>query len=871
MRDANRRDPPDVARAVDSRPWRRLLAAAACFVAGACGPDSPDSTNPPGVPGPPRSQSSVDAVPAAARPDRNVSAAAVAARVAGNAVPFRLPPLTEHAGGHPFAGTAVDVWVVVADESAPGRRSVIGPVTVTSDADGVATVGVPDVNSVIRWTARAGERWWRSGLEPPDAPTLAPGFGDRTLVRVVDHTGVGVAGVRVSLVAADGQVRSHVGDTPYLNFTDADGLVLVSRPGARLQRGGPPLPAPATVVQVELPIVPQVAAPLPPEGPGPFVLRLPPTGAVRVRVVGSGVEAGLADSAVVALNPLMEGSHATGFTPSASARVVDGVAEFPHVGVGVGVGLRFAASLTPGPKEVTTRVEFQGPAAPGRPIAIDLPLGGLRPVFAGRLLTEDGAPQARGFVTIYVAATSDASPWMPQASTTATTSDDGSFRATIDLAAERLSGAEITVEAAQVMRRRADAVAPGGTVNLGDIRPEARPLVVSGRVTDDAGKPVAGALMQVYASGGSLALPQRDLQAYTAEDGTFTIRGTPASPSPFDVRLGYHQSVMAAPVAFERGATDVTVRGARAGTAFVRIVLPKGLAEGAIWPEFEGEPTLAAYPPVRGRSRAAGMMFGNGTYSFERLTPGVGSIVVRAPGDDATAIARIDDVEITAAGRTDAGTIDLSKVVPVATVRVTDAAGKPAIDAGVWWTADRGDAFAQWQQIAADADGAARVPVLRPIRVLARRQGSRFAEARRVTGNATLRTEPAREIPVTVRLADGIELPAAPFRFQIALGRLDDDAPATSIPNPSDPRNNGRPPIQLAGGARSATVFVTEPGRWRAVLSLMHDRGGGANGATVPHQGENVVTVGEDGEPCEVVVRAEPGEIEALRVRILRE
>jgi len=472
---------------------------------------------------------------------------------------------------------------------------------------------------------------------------------------------------------------------------------------------------------------------------------------------------------------------------------------------------------------------------------------------------------------------------MPQTSASAAVGRDpgsaaGTFRTTIDLAAERLSGAEVTVHeylqpsgVREIARVRIGAVERGGTVDLGDLRPEALPLVVTGRVTDDLEKPVQGALVRVYAAGGKFPVPQRTLQATTADDGTFAIRGKFTAEGPYELHLSYHPQVLAAPVAFEPGAADVTIRGARSGSAFVRLVLPAGLAEGSIYPVFEGEPTLAAYPPMRGHSRAGGMLAGNGACLFERLTPGTGSIVVYAPGDDETSIARIDGVEITAGGRTDAGTLDLSKIVPVASVRVTDAAGNAVIDAGVWWTAADGGPFTEWRQVAADGAGVARVPVVRPVRVLARRQGSRFAEAKRVTSDVTLRTVPAKETRVAVRLADGIEFPASPCRFEITFQRLDDDTPPTGLPSLSDPRNYGRAAIQLRSGERSAAVFVTEPGRWRALLWLICDRGGSGGGSMIDRQGENLVVVGDDGSPREVVVRAEADAIEAVRARLMRE
>ncbi len=151
---------------------------------------------------------------------------------------------------------------------------------------------------------------------------------------------------------------------------------------------------------------------------------------------------------------------------------------------------------------------------------------------------------------------------------------------------------------------------------------------------------------------------------------------------------------------------------------------------------------------------------------FERLTAGTGSVLAFAPGDGsgeddsrdgAQPIARIDGVEVMSGARTDAGTMDLRDAVPTAVVRVTDAAGAPAPDAGVWWRPERATPPYWWRQIAADAQGTAVVPVLRPIRVLARRQGSRFAEARNVSGPVTLRTAPAREATVTLRWADDVK------------------------------------------------------------------------------------------------------------------
>jgi hypothetical protein len=157
------------------------------------------------------------------------------------------------------------------------------------------------------------------------------------------------------------------------------------------------------------------------------------------------------------------------------------------------------------------------------------------------------------------------------------------------------------------------------------------------------------------------------------------------------------------------------------------------------------------------------------------------------------------------------------------------------------------------------------------VQVLARRTGSAFAEARNVTNDVTLRTRPAKERSITVRLADGIEIPDAPFRLQASLQRMDDGAAPGDWPSPFDPRNYGRPPIAFPPGARSAVVRVTEPGRWRALLSLTLDRGGSSHGRSIAHQAENSVVLVEDASSAEIIVRVDADEIERVRAALATE
>lgn len=739
---------------------------------------------------------------------------------------------------------------------------VVGPLPAERATDGLVHVRLPAGATALRWWVRTGQQWLAVDAEQPPGAAPESVWGDRVLVRVLDAAGAPGVGIGVAVWTADGASRTESTAQP----TDRFGVALLPRPARGGRRGARELPADAHSIKVALPFVPPVTAPLPPDGPGPVVLRLPPTAAVEVRARSAEP---LPPDLVVALHPRVEGSHATGFANALTARIdADGVARFPRVGP----GLAFDATLSGAPDRVSTRTRLDGETRAGATLTGTIDAGGLRPAFTGRVLRAEGGPAPRVAVHVSVDRRSAGSPWNGSTFGSAATDAEGRFRSALDLDGRDLEGATLSASIGEVvvLRRRCTAVAPGGAVDLGDLvegrtaEGVALPVFAAGTLSDGDGAAVPGVLVQAWRRRGEAWRFAADLRAATADDGSFEIRGAPEEADAWEMRVAYDPRARTAdPVRFEPGETRIRLVARETGTVTLRVIAPARLPASS-WPEvvIEGQPAAGLDTTGLG---VHGMMMFTSTIQFTGLGPGDGRIVVRERGNPSRILKTIG-VRVDAGRTTDAGTLDLAAIVPLVTVRVLGADGKPAADGAVWWRPSKAERHALWTGIPCASDGTAVLPATSAVDVLARRTGSGYAEALSVTTDATLSPPAARDaVAVTATLAEGIDVPEAPFRLTATLSRIDGSGPLAAFGDASDPRNAGRSPVEFDRTTRRARFEVAEPGTYSATLTLWLDRVGSGSGQGFAPETPATVVVGEGREPREVVVRVTEEELAARR------
>jgi hypothetical protein len=770
------------------------------------------------------------------------------------AVAQRIPPVAPA-----VPPVRIEALVAVEDDADPAGVAIVGPIAVERTKAGDVLIPLAG-RRALRWWVRTPHEWLHGEATAARDATPASAWGDHVLVRVLDAAGRAASGVGVTVWRADSQSRSQGDAVP----TDALGVALLPRPALEGRRGAPAAEPVSFSVKVVLPFVPPVAVPLPADGAGPVVVRLPPAG--RVEVVVKSSDAARPEGRVV-LNADVAGSQQTGFADYATELVGDdGVARFAFVGL----GLRFTATLAPGEERVTTTASFDGPATAGATARVELPYGAPRPAFTGRLVRTDGAPAAKQFVQVAVARRSPASPWNESTVSGARSDEAGRFRVTLNLDAEAMTGANLSVTdgVRELLRRTCPPVVAGGTVDLGDVVLDAAPdgsavpVLVAGVVRDEEGRPVPEVLVQAWRRRGDSAEPVIDARATTSADGTFEIRAAPTDADAWDVRIAYHAaSRIATPATFEPGARGVVLVARRTGTVAVRVLLPPRLTDGS-GPEIvlEGE---AAEGHDEGL--ALPWMFGT-AYRFLGLGPGAGRIVARVPGDPSRVLRAID-VAVVAGQTVDAGTLDLRGAVPVLTVRVVGDDGKTVPDGGVWWRRSGARDYAPWTSAVCATDGAVVLSALTPIDVIARRTGSGSAVARGVTSDVTLKPPPRREpVVVDVVLAEGIEIPDAPWRLMIRLQIADGGGRFSEFGDPGDPRHADLLPVALSPASRRARFQVSEPGRYVASLVVLRDRGGGASsGRPVRPDPPATLEIGDDRGPRTLTLRVTAEQVAEAR------
>ncbi len=548
--------------------------------------------------------------------------------------------------------------------------------------------------------------------------------------------------------------------------------------------------------------------------------------------------------------------------------------------VGVGGRLRVTAS-DPAGRWAAASTVCDAPAVPGASARVELTVGAARPVVVGRLVTTTGEPLADEPIVARVVsgADADAQPWER---IEATTDAAGRFRIVVDAPPEGVTAV------LQLGRRRADVewasvvsgteataelpgLRAGVEIDVGDMVTAASAPLVSGRVLDAAGAPIAGAELRIRVARRWGTVPLRDVEgAVSAADGSFELRGV-CDENELAIDARARGAYLPEPVRVTLGATGVDLRLQPAGGIAGSVRIPPGMD---VW-------QVQVYVVRSETSRAAGgattvrrerVEFADPDFSepseraqFEyfALPPGSVRVEVCLGWGSEEPVVAIDDIAVVAGEITRdprLADIDLSAAARSVRVTVVGDDGKPLPAASVHVRVTDGG-WDDWREFECGEDGVANVLfTTEAAHLLVVANGYRSVEVDAASGERTVRLVRTAESRVRVRLAADVALPPPPTRLTVALEWV--GPPGASLPQDEselgfgdDPRNVGDDETAF-GATRSVEFAVGDPGVYRVVVWRWTTTIDGASGSPLGTDPPLVfVTVPGEGAQVEVTVR----------------
>jgi hypothetical protein len=494
--------------------------------------------------------------------------------------------------------------------------------------DGCARFSAPPEHALVE--ARSGTDWAFAVVNqaPENHCVTLKLSPDRVLlVRVVDGAGTPVGGVPVA-------VRRAVDAQPTFSFKWTDtqtsfGVATFLHFQRRLEQG------PGWHALLAFPVRDQALIPVDEHTPldPPITLVLPDTGRVRVRV--RAVDGGLPDLDGVDL-------HVDAFDgDSGTSRLwPDGPWARPHINQEgeallpwIGLGLRINAALVRDMDEVVAR-SLAGPARAGEEVVCDLVWSRTSLcVVTGRFVFRDGRAWPAAKVSAYarIFPTPSPSP-LPR---DIEVRSDGRFRMPVH-DARPASGTRAFRFAATHPENHGQVIAvvpldrdiPPDGLDLGDVVLDFGELLVSGRVVDEAHRPIAGASSYVHTramDSGETHWPRVQTAGtfHTADDGAFTLYLSPEDTQPSEeLRLETQAAgfVTESRRDVRRGDRNVEVVLKRAGALAGWLLLDRGLVHDDV------SLVLAS------STRQVVMLRPDQTFEVLELSPGTYSLEVRRRG-----------------------------------------------------------------------------------------------------------------------------------------------------------------------------------------------------------------------------------------------
>jgi RNA polymerase sigma factor (sigma-70 family) len=632
--------------------------------------------------------------------------------------------------------------------------------------DALGTASLPASLSSAWIGARCGELSGETRLwETSSSPLRLEVETERIVsIRVVDAAGAPRAGVPVGLRP---RFEGRVGDCYQRGITNADGTCTFGRMEShrswwegRRQIGasfGFPMNDPP-ILELDLEAEPRPSR----------ELVLPPTGKVRVRVLGEDGEP-LARSAFVGLAVSTSHHAAESFTWVSASTWLEstrGEVSFDYVGL----GLTLTAHLcVPGQTHRKTELRLAGPAVAGETIDATLRICPRHATLVGAFVEENGEPLTGLQIGVLrwqgaTRRTGESDSFQLEA--------DGRFRYVLDAAplADRDDRIEVVSwlrsDGSDPRRMWSGTIAlrgqtyPPGEHDLGQVVLQSTPPLASGVVVDDHGRPLVAAFqVERFAGnpGNRQGWTHLHTQSAVQKNGEFSLYGSRALGD-LRVRAQRDGYVQTEPIPFVFGETGLRIVLSAAASVAGRVLLDEKLSRRQIQVYLQEE---SAAPPGK-----LALLDEQGRFHFSGLRPGPARArFALAPSDasyppESADLFRIEGLALRAGESCDderLREIDLRGTAHALRIRVTDRDGAPIEDVHV--DHRPGDRSSEhWNRATTMPDGSVTLLVARlPVEVVVGKQGYRMIELPAVSTDTELILD--RGIAVEIELGEGVRTP----------------------------------------------------------------------------------------------------------------
>jgi hypothetical protein len=738
--------------------------------------------------------------------------------------------------------------------------------------------GNATVRGVLR--DRCGTAYLTSGQLTEFTLELARGIA----ALVVDESDAPQAGVEVMLQEGDSWRPPE--DRA---LTGSDGIARLKAPRRdedERRRAGRQ-PRVAIVVPLDEPVEVALDPAKLPEDPVKLVLGK--TGRVVVRLVAPGGQPFTGDATVEIRKPPAQTFRMNDGPDSARMPAVDGIATFPHV------GLCSHLEIEVTPQDAALRKvqgSVKGPRQPGT-TTVDLSCGALATTFRGRLLKGDGKPMARANMEIDFRTVDGKARGFSERGANTTTAADGRFEITFDVDPATVSPSGLTLVILKLIPigSRGSMLEPGqkialkppdglatGIAELGDIIAEELDLIASGMVVSGKGTPITQAAIAIawHSERGWTKSPT-DFELHGGTDGAgrFEIRGKLKGRGAMGLTAEREGWICLEPTPFTPGAKDVKIVMVRGG-AIAGSFEGLGRSDSTVWTPSALQVSIVKSGSTISRVEAFMLdaigdvdrhevRVHDGKFTCDSLLPGSYSVEVHAgsdfrPNEPAPKPLMVIEGVIVEAGKTTRDprlqNVDLTKLLESRVVTVVDETGRLLRDVriGARASGSTGD----YTSFATGSSGKAVVAMpADSVEIVATLKGYRTAVLQ-VTGDTTVTLEKTTPKLVTIKLAEGADLPAHPFSIAVRLDWVGEAAEKT--PESSrfyDPRSRDRETVTFRTD-RTATFEVDDAGVYAAQLYLYEEEAGNRRGRALdPDKKRTRVTVTESGATVTIPLDAE--------------
>lgn len=526
----------------------------------------------------------------------------------------------------------------------------------TDDA-GVVIVPRPRESAVV--AAVAGENHGSLDLEPERSGRLLLELEpDRQLfVRVVDARGDPAGDQPVALRV---QIRSNFRDVEVARSSAEDGIAVLrhlqrfarDHVGAEFAAG--------LVLLGRNPVETSFDPTNPPLEP--IELVLPPCGNIELlleRADGSPVEEAVSCRIARIRSP----NEQTSRHSSLPLTAVGGRAFVS--GVELDLDLRVSAWSQ---HHASASQKFDGPVVPDETVVVRLPLGAAAPLAAGRAVREDGMPLADVSLGAALVHDGDQNSFT-SGFTRVRTDAEGRFR--LPLQGSRVRAANrtrLSLSLEQPLRgfelvgtATIGSSSAGSEIDLGDVYLRLPPLLASGRVVDQSGKGVPGALITLRPSGERSEDPGQMLAALgsrrhgdlgqigvTDAEGRFELRDE-VDATAFTIQASHADYSPLDPLEIGRGATHVVLTLYASGRIRGRMALDPWVPATSF--------QLLVFD-ANGNAVDAGVDIQNdGRFEIGGLTPGAYALAARVHQEE-TDLARVEGLAVEPLGTSEDPALD---------------------------------------------------------------------------------------------------------------------------------------------------------------------------------------------------------------------